>query len=69
MSFLLSAIVLLLLVSLAVFIRAVAHAPEGYEDSTGFHFADGRDSAAPMPVKKVRAHAFAKAHHLPKHAA
>jgi hypothetical protein len=69
MSFFLSAVILLLLVSLAVFVRAIAHAPEGYEDSTGFHFVDEAESRAPMPVKKVRARAFAKAHHLPKHAA
>ena len=69
MSFLLSAVILLLLVSLVVFVRAIAHAPEGYEDSNGFHFTEEADSAAPMPVKKFRAPAFAKAHQMPKHAA
>ncbi len=68
MSFLLSAVLLMLLASLAVFVRAIAHAPEGYEDATGFHFSEGTESSAPMPVRKVRVHRFAKAH-MPKHAA
>ncbi len=67
MSFLLFAVLLLLLVSLAVFVRAVAHAPEGYEDASGFHFSEETHAAERIRSEPVPAHAFSKAS-MPKHA-
>jgi hypothetical protein len=68
MSLIVSALILFLLASLIVLVRAIAHAPEGYEDASGFHFTNKAEADARVSRREAHGHAYAESS-LPRHAA